>query len=101
MPARSARVATIGENGAFKRRRTVMGSTTSMAATDSSSLRRAEPFMVRWRSREYRTASAFMGVPSLNFTPERSLMVTVLPPSEKAGSSAASCGKIFRFSSSS
>ncbi len=40
--------------------------------------------MVRWRSREYRTASAFMGVPSLNFTPERSLMVTVLPPSEKA-----------------
>ena len=44
-------------------------------------------------------ASAVIGVPSLNFTPGRSLIVTVLPPSENAGSSAASCGKIFRFSS--
>ena len=36
------------------------------------------------RARSF-TASAFIGVPSLNFTPSRSLMVTVLPPSLTAG----------------
>jgi hypothetical protein len=40
-----------------------------------------------------------MGVPSLNFTPGRSLIVTVLPPSATVGMSAASWGKILRFSS--
>ena len=99
MPARSASVATSGANGAFSLSRTVRGSTTSMAVMRSISLRRLEPFMCRWRSRENRTASAFIGVPSLNLTPGRSLIVTVLPPSEKAGSSAASCGKILRPSS--
>ena len=40
-----------------------------------------------------------MGVPSLNLTPGRSLIVTVFPPSVTAGMSAANWGKIFRFSS--
>ena len=66
---------------------------------DLTSLRRFEPFIVRWRSSENLTASAFMGVPSLNFTPGRSLMVTVLPPSVNRGSSAASCGWIVKVSS--
>ena len=44
-------------------------------------------------------ASAVNGVPSLNLTPDRSLMVTVLPPSVNRGSSAASCGETVRFSS--
>ena len=77
----------------------VSGSTTSTAVTGSSSLRRFEPFISRCRSRENFTASAFIGVPSLNFTPLRSLMVTVLPPSEIAGSAAASWGERRRFSS--
>ena len=99
MPARSASTATRGENGVFRRRRTVSGSTASMLLMWSISLCRLEPFRLRWRSRENRTASAFIGVPSLNFTPGRSLMVTVLPPSVKVGKSAASWGTIFRFSS--
>ena len=92
MPARSASWAVSGENGAFSFSRTVRGSTTSTAVTDSSSLRRLEPFISRWRSSENFTASAVMAVPSLNFTPGRSLMVTVLPPSLTAGRAAASCG---------
>ena len=99
IPERSARIATSGEKGVLSLSRTVNGSTTSMLLTDSSSLRRLEPFMLRWRSSEYRTDSAFIGVPSLNFTPGRSLMVTVLPPSPIVGMSAASCGKMRRFSS--
>ncbi len=90
MPARSASWAVSGAKGAFRRRRTVRASTASTAVTESSSLRRLEPFMVRCRSRDDRTASAVIGVPSLNFTPGRSLMVTVLPPSLSAGMSAAS-----------
>ena len=53
-----------------------------------SSLARFEPFKVRWRSSEKRTDSASIGVPSLNFTPERSLIVTVRPPSPMAGRAA-------------
>ena len=101
MPDRSASVATSGENGAFRRRRTVRGSTTSTVLTESSSLRRFEPFISRCRSSENFTASAVIGVPSLNFTPLRSLMVTVLPPSEIVGMPAASCGTMRRCSSSS
>jgi len=92
-------VATSGANGAFRRRRTVTGSTTSTAVTESSSLRRFEPFISRWRSSENFTASALIAVPSLNFTPLRSLIVTVLPPSETTGMAAASCGAMRRFSS--
>ena len=99
MPARSARIATSGAKGALRRIRTVSGSTASTALTESSSLRRLEPFMFWCRSRENRTASAVIGVPSLNLTPERSLMITVRPPSEYAGIPAASCGWILRFSS--
>ena len=99
MPARSASCAVSGENGALRRRRTVSGSTTSTAFTDSSSLLRLEPFIVWWRSSEKRTASALSGVPSLNLTFGRSLMVTVLPPSLTAGRSAASWGWIRRPSS--
>ena len=69
MPARSASCAVSGENGAFSRSRTVRGSTTSTAVTDSSSLRRLEPFISRCRSSENFMASALNGVPSLNFTP--------------------------------
>jgi hypothetical protein len=70
----------------------VSGSATSTAVTDSSSLRRLEPFISRCRSSESFMASAVKGVPSLNFTPDLSLMVTVLPPSLTAGRAAASCG---------
>jgi len=77
----------------------VRGSTTSTASTGASSLARFEPFKVRCRSSENRTDSASIGVPSLNFTPGRSLMVTVRPPSEIAGIAAASCGWIRRPSS--
>jgi len=99
MPDRSARVATSGEKALFSRSRIVSGSTTSTAVTGSSSLRRLEPFISRCRSSENFTASAFMAVPSLNLTPLRSLMVTVLPASEIVGSAAASWGEMRRFSS--
>ena len=99
MPARSASWAVSGENGALSFRRTVSGSTTSTAVTDSSSLRRLEPFIFRCRSSENFIASAVNGVPSLNFTLGRSLMVTVLPASLTAGRAAASCGKMLRLSS--
>ena len=46
------------------------------------SVRRNEPFMVRWRSRLYLAAAASNGSPSWNFTPGRSFMVTVLPSAE-------------------
>jgi hypothetical protein len=36
-------------------------------------------------------------VPSANLTPERSLMVTVLPSAEVCGIAAASCGTISSF----
>ena len=99
MPARSVSWASSGENAAFRRKRTASGSTTSTASTGASSLARVEPFSSRCRSRENFTASAVIGVPSLNFTPGRSLMVTVRPPSVIAGMSAASCGEIRRLSS--
>ena len=92
IPARSVSCASSGEYGALSRSRTVSGSTTSTASTGASSLARLDPFSVRWRSSENFTASASIGVPSLNFTPARSLMVTVRPPSVMAGSAAASCG---------
>ena len=75
------------------------GSATSTATTGASSLRRFEPGISRWRSSENFMASAVSGVPSLNFTPDRSLMVTVRPPSLTDGMPAASWGKILRFSS--
>ena len=75
------------------------GSAISTAATEASSLRRLEPFISRCRSSEYFIASAVNGVPSLNFTLGRSLMVTVLPASLTIGKAAASCGKILRLSS--
>ena len=67
-------------------------STTSTASTGASSLARFEPFSVRCRSKENRTDSASMIVPSLNLTLGRSLMVTVRPPSVIWGMSAASWG---------
>ena len=99
MPARSVRIAVNGDSGDLSRSRTVSGSTTSTAVTVSSSLRRFEPFSVRWRSSEKRTDSAVIGVPSLNFTPRRSLIVTVLPPSDTVGISAASWGWMLSCSS--
>ena len=44
-------------------------------------------------------ASAVNGVPSLNFTPDRSLIVTVFPASDTWGMSAASMGWMRRPSS--
>ena len=70
------------------------GSTTSTASTGASSLARFEPFKVRCRSSENRTDSASIVVPSLNFTPDRSLSVMVRPPSLIAGMLAASWGWI-------
>src|SRR2546429_5369642 len=58
-----------------------------ISSTGASSLARVEPFSSRCRSRENFTASAVIGVPSLNFTPGRSLMVTVRPPSLIVGRS--------------
>src|SRR5712692_7530339 len=81
IPERSARIATSGEKGLLSLSRTVRGSTTSMLLTDSSSLRRLEPFMLRWRSSEYRTDSAFMGGPALNLEHGRRLVVSDLAPS--------------------
>ena len=54
--------------------------------------------MVRCRSRLYLAASASNGSPSWNFTPGRSLIVTVLPSAEVSWPSA-SCGTMFSFSS--
>ena len=54
--------------------------------------------MVRWRSRLYLAALASNGSPSWNFTPGRSLMVTVLPSADVSWPSA-SCGTMFSFSS--
>ena len=72
----------------------VSGSTTSTLSTEPISGLRNEPFMVRWRSRLYFAASALNGSPSWNFTPGRSLMVTVLPSAEVSWLSA-SCGTMF------
>ena len=76
----------------------VSGSTTSTLSTAPSSGLRNEPFMLRCRSRLYLAASALNGSPSWNFTPGRSLMVTVLPSAEVSWLSA-SCGTMFDFSS--
>ena len=53
--------------------------------------------MVMWRSSENFAASASNVSPSWNFTPGRSLMVTVLPSSEVSCESA-SCGTTSSFS---
>ena len=60
----------------------VAGSTTSTVSTCASSGLRNEPFMLRCRSRLYLAAAASKTSPSWNFTPDRSLMVTVLPSAE-------------------
>ena len=82
MPARSVSCAISGENGALSERRTVSGSATSTLSICDSSALRNEPCMVMWRSSVNLTASASNGSPSWNFTPGRSLMVTVLPSSD-------------------
>ena len=76
----------------------VEGSTTSIASIEPISGLRNEPFMLRWRSRLYLAASASKTSPSWNFTPERSLMVTVRPSAEVSWP-VASCGTTFSFSS--
>ena len=49
---------------------------------------------MRLRSNVDFTAAASNGVPSANFAPSRTGMVTVLPPFETVGSAVASCGTI-------
>ncbi len=97
IPARSASSETSGAEGAFRCSRTVAGSTTSTDSTDASSPERLEVFSSRWRSSEVLTASASKGVPSLNFTPSRSGIVSVLRSSETRGIDAASCGTTSSF----
>ena len=101
MPARSARTAVSGTNGVFIAIDTVDGSTTEMLATLDSSVLRADPASVMCRSRLVFTASASSVVPSANFTPVRTLMVTVFPSAETCGSAAASCGTTASFASTS
>ena len=98
MPARSVSWASSGENGALRLSLMVRGSTTSTVSIELISGRRNELFMVRWRSRLYFAAAASNGSPSWNFTPGRSLMMTVLPSAEVSWPSA-SCGTTASFSS--
>jgi len=46
---------------------------------------RNEPFRLRCRSKLYLAAAASIGSPSWNFTPGRSLIVTVLPSPRSHG----------------
>ena len=92
MPERSASTAVNGANGVFILMETVAGSTTSTLSTLLSSLVRAEPVSVRCRSIDVLTAAASSAVPSANFAPCRTLMVTVSPSAENSGRAAASCG---------
>ena len=101
IPARSASWPVSGANGAFRVSFTVVGSTTSTPDTAASSLLRAEPSIETCRSSEVLTAAASNGVPSLNVTPVRSVMVTDRPSVEISGSAAASCGTMARLSSTS
>ena len=73
-------------------------STTSTLSICWISARRNEPCIDRWRSRLNLAAAASNGSPSWNFTPGRSLIVTVLPSAEVSCDSA-SCGTMFSFSS--
>ncbi len=98
MPARSVSCAISGECGAFSKMRMVSGSTTSMRSITAISGLRNEPEKLRWRSSENFAASASSASPSWNFTPGRSLMVTVLPSAEVSWESA-SCGTTLSFSS--
>ena len=101
MPDRSASTAVSGTNGDFSAIDTVAGSVTETLATLDSSVLRADPDSVMCRSRLAFTAAASSGVPSANFTPLRTLMVTVLPSLENCGSAAASCGTTLSLASTS
>jgi hypothetical protein len=92
MPARSASTAVSGTNAVFRWMVTVIGSVASTEATLDSSVLRADPDSVMCRFRLVCTAAASKGVPSANFTPLRTLIVTVFPSAENSGSAAASCG---------
>jgi len=92
MPARSASAAVIGANGCLKCSTTCPSSGASMLVSGPISVRRAEPFSVRWRCRLVRTAAASNGVPSANRAPVRTPNDTVRPSGETVGSPAASCG---------
>ena len=98
MPARSVSCAISGENGALSRSRIVSGSATSTLSICDSSALRNEPCMVMCRSSVNFAASASNGSPSWNFTPGRSLIVTVLPSSDVSCESA-SCGTMLRLPS--
>ncbi len=98
MPARSVSCASSGEKGSFRFSLMVARSTTSIDSMEASSGLRNEPFMLRWRSRLYFAAAASNGSPSWNFTPDRSLSVTVFPSAE-VSCAVASCGTTLSFSS--
>ena len=95
IPARSASAAVSGANGVLSLTTTVLASGASTLVMGPSSLLRPDPSSVRLRSNVALTAAASNGVPSANFTPSRTGMVTVLPPSETVGRPVASCGTIF------
>jgi len=94
MPERSASCAASGAYGLSRVSRTVSELTTFTDFTGSSSLDRAEALRLRWRSSDVLTAWASIVVPSLNLTPLRMVIVTVLPPLVIFGIEAASCGTI-------
>jgi len=63
---------------------------------DSVSLARTDPFSVRSRSSVVFTAAALNGVPSLNLTPVRTLIVYVSLSFDTCGNAVASCGTMLR-----
>jgi hypothetical protein len=76
---------------------TVESPDTSIELTGESSLARAERGNVLSRSRDFFTAVALSGVPSLKRIPFRILIVTVFLSAESVGRDAASCGTICSF----
>src|SRR5690348_4615984 len=75
IPARSASCAVSGEYGAERCRTTVVAFGAETVLIGEISLLRTEPVNVRYRSSVVLTAAALNGVPSLNLTPVRSLIV--------------------------
>src|SRR3954468_10284653 len=75
IPARSASCAVSGEYGDFRCKTTVVAFGAATELIGEISLARTDPFSVRSRSSVVFTAAALNAVPSLNLTPERTLIV--------------------------
>ena len=77
MPARSVNVASNDVSGCFRFTLSVSGSTASVEAMFATSPLRTDFGSLAIRSKLIRAASALNSVPSWNFTPERSLRMSV------------------------